>query len=196
MRVGLFGGSFDPIHRGHIEPVERVLQELDLERVYYLPTAQPPHKSDRRFAPALARYAMVEIALLAEPRLMVSTAELTPERRAYTVDTVESYRRRFSGDDLFLIVGADAFNELDTWRRWQDLVELVTLVVLERAGVRVDMELLRERSGSARVVRFDNPPLDVSSTELRARLRAGRSLPADAIPAAVLDYIRKYSLYR
>lgn len=196
MRIGLFGGSFDPIHRGHIEPVKRVRTELGLDRVYYLPTAQPPHKSDHRFAPALARYAMVEIALLDAPHLLVSTLELTPERPAYTVETTEHFRRQYPEADLHLIIGADAFRELDTWRRWRDLVRTVTLVVLRRPGESVDAAALETETGGEGVVLFENPPLDISSTELRECLRRGGTPPAGCIPDAVLDYIRKYSLYR
>jgi len=188
MKVGLFGGSFDPIHRGHIEPVRQACRDLALDRVYYLPTAQPPHKSERRFAPALARFAMVELALLHDPQLLVSTFELTLGRRAYTVDTVEHFRRQLPSADLFLIIGADSYRELDTWRRWRDLVEMVTLVVLRRPGSEVAV--------AGGVIVLDNAPLDVSSTELRERLRQGDRSVDGLIPEAVLDYVRKYSLYQ
>ena len=100
MKIGLFGGSFDPIHRGHVEPVREARRRLGLERVIYLPTATPPHKPRRALAPALARFAMVELALLGEEGLYVSAHELTPERPAYTVETLEHFRRQMPEAEL------------------------------------------------------------------------------------------------
>ena len=99
MKLGLFGGSFDPIHRGHIDPVREAKRTLGLDRVLYLPTARPPHKPGRVLTPAYARYAMVEMALLGEDGLYASTHELTPDRPAYTVETLEHFHRTLPGNE-------------------------------------------------------------------------------------------------
>lgn len=202
MKLGIFGGSFDPPHWGHIRPVRTARRQLGLERVIYLPTAQPPHKPDRRLTPAWARFCMVELALLREEGLYASTHELTPGRRAYTVETLEHFRRRYPDADLHLLMGSDSFAELAAWRRWRRLPELAQLVVLERPGSesasvraaapREVLELLAD--GRARLLAGE--PVDLSSTELRARLGRGESPPPGVVPELVLDYIDKYALYR
>lgn len=201
-RVGLFGGSFDPIHRGHIEPVQEARRALGLERVIYLPTADPPHKPGRRFAPALRRFAMVELALLAEPGLYVSPRELTEGRPAYTIDSVEAFARELPDARLHLIIGSDSLAELATWRRWQDLLDAVRLVVLIRPGFELDAirgelpeRLVRLADGGG-VDFVAHRPLAISSTDLRRLLRRGDEPPAGQLSPQVLDYARKYALYR
>ena len=202
MKLGLFGGSFDPVHRGHIEPVQAARQELGLERVLYLPTAVPPHKPGREFAPALARFAMVELALLAEPGLRVSTHELTLGRPAYTVETLEHFRREAPAAELHLLLGGDAFADLHHWVRWREILELARLVVLVRPGwerqalVSGAPAELRAQVERGRVHWIENPPVSVSSTTLREILSRGEEPPPGSVPAMVVQYIRKYSLYR
>jgi nicotinate-nucleotide adenylyltransferase len=194
-RVGLFGGSFDPIHRGHVDPVVEASRVLGLERVVYLPTAEPPHKEGRRFAPALQRYCMVELALLGHVDLVVSDHELTEGRKAYTIDTVEHFAAELPGSELYLFVGADSYLELDQWRRYQDLLAMVTLVVLARPGFERALERQPAANGH-RVVLFESTQVDVSSTALRELLRAGQRPSSEAMAEAVVDYCRKYALYR
>lgn len=200
-RVGLFGGSFDPFHAGHLLPVLAARRQLALDRVIYLPTARPPHKPKRSFAPAYARYAMVELALLAEDGLYASPHELTLGRPAYTVETVEAFRRSFPEVAFHLLIGSDSLAELASWRRWEELVAHARLVVLARPGwelERVVGELPAElaRRVEAGEVDVVVHPVDRSATEIRRSLAAGEEPPAGALPPAVLDYIRKYSLYR
>lgn len=201
-RVGLFGGSFDPIHRGHLDPVRAAVGAFALDRVIYLPTARPPHKPKREFASALARFTMVELALLAEPDLVVSDHELTLGRPAYTVETVEHFAAAMPDADLHLLVGSDSFAELPTWRRWSELVARVELVVLVRPGwemaeVRGALPPeLEERTASGHVHVVSDASVDLSSTELRRTLAGGGQPPAGALEPLVLDYIRKYDLYR
>ena len=135
MKIGLFGGSFDPIHCGHIRPVLEAVDQVGLERVMYLPTGRPPHKPDRRLAPALARYAMTELALLEHDRLWVSSHELSEAAPAYTVDTLRHFAEAYPDDELHLLIGADSFAELSTWVRFREILDLARLVVLARPGV-------------------------------------------------------------
>jgi nicotinate (nicotinamide) nucleotide adenylyltransferase len=134
MKVGLFGGSFDPIHCGHLEPVKQARRQLGLDRVIYLPTAIPPHKPVRRLAPPLARYAMVELAILHEEGLCASPYELTLDRPAYTAETLEHFQRQLPGAELYLLIGSDSFLELPHWFRWRDIAAAARLVVLSRPG--------------------------------------------------------------
>ena len=134
MKLGLFGGSFDPIHAGHVRPVQDARRALGLERVIYLPTADPPHKPDQVFAPAHARYAMVEMAILGEEGLYASPRELTPGRPAYAIDSIEAFAAEYPGAAIHLLIGSDSFGELPTWRRWRDLIAAARLVVLVRPG--------------------------------------------------------------
>jgi nicotinate (nicotinamide) nucleotide adenylyltransferase len=134
MKIGLFGGSFDPIHCGHLEPVKEARRLLGLERVIYLPTAIPPHKPGRHLAPPLARYAMVELAILAEEGLYASPYELTLDRPAYTAETLEHFQRDLPAAELHLLIGSDSFFELPRWVRWRDIAAAALLVVLARPG--------------------------------------------------------------
>jgi nicotinate-nucleotide adenylyltransferase len=200
MKMGLFGGSFDPIHRGHLEPVRAACDVLGLDRVLYLPTANPPHKPRRAQAPPWARFAMVELALLSEERLFASAHELTLDRPAYTVETLEHFQRELPGADLHLIVGGDSFADLAQWVRFREIPKLARLVVLARPGWdlaagRLDPEVAELAHGE-RVRLLDQPPVEVSSTRIRSLLAAGEPLPAGAVPELVVRYIAKYDLYR
>ncbi len=224
MKIGLYGGSFDPIHYGHIRPVRQAREALALDRVIYLPTANPPHKSLASLredgshhgrTPALARYAMAELALLAEKDCFVSTFELGTEV-AFTVDSLEHFRRRWPKARLFLILGSDSLVQLDTWRNWRRILELAELAVLERPDV---SDTLPPRLAAAldndRVHRIANLPVAASSTEIRRRLSTdtevgnaprGHDIAGAPpgrlddlhrlVPPLVLDYIVKYELYR
>jgi len=200
MKVGLFGGSFDPIHRGHIDPVREAKRALGLDRVIYLPTARPPHKPGRAMAPPLARFAMVEMALLDEEGLEVSAHELTLDRPAYTVETLEHFRREMPKADLHLLIGGDSFADLHHWVRWREIAEAARLVVLTRPGWNLETAPLDRgvadlaRTGRALLLR--QPAVDVSSTRLRELLAAGLPLPEGAVPELVVRYVQKYALYR
>ncbi len=201
-RLGLFGGSFDPVHHGHVEPVLQALRELDLDRVVYLPTARPPHKPGRQFAPSHARFAMVELALLEHPELLVSAFELTPGKPAFTVDTVRHFRERHPRAELYLLIGGDSFATIDGWHGWRELVDEARLGVLMRPGWRVERvraELapaVAELAATDRVHFVANRAVEISSTELRRRFAEGREVGDDLMPGLVVRYVLKYALYR
>ena len=197
MKLGLFGGCFDPIHYGHIRPVQEARSKLDLDRVVFLPPAVPPHKPGHH-----ARFTMVELALLDEPGLVVSPLELTPGRPFYTVDSLRHFRQLHGEAELYLLIGGDGFAELQTWKEWQEIVRLAHLAVLTRPDWqwsdfrdRGPAELV-ELATTDRVHLITNNPVAVSATEIRQRLAEGQELPADAVPELVLKYIRQYSLYQ
>lgn len=213
MKIGIFGGSFDPVHLGHLVPVQEARRRLGLDRVVYLPTASPPHKLDPGSAPeapAAARYAMVEMAILPEEGLYASDLELRPDRPSYTVESLEHFRDEGAEAgyelDLHLILGSDSLAELHTWRRWREILDLARLVVL----VRPEAELSAIRGGLAPELRelLDLPGegggievvadarVDVSSTEIRRRLARGEAPDEENLPPLVVDYLQKYRFYR
>lgn len=202
MKLGLFGGSFDPVHAGHVLPVLAARDCLELDRVIYLPTARPPHKPGHQFAPWHARFSMVELALIDEPDLLVSPLELTPGRTAYTVDTLEHFQRQHPEAELHLLIGGDSFAGLESWQRWREIVEIARLVVLVRPGWEIEHTRrhltpeLRRLAGDSRVHFMANRAVEVSSTELREKVRTGAPITADEMSPLVLQYVQKYSLYR
>ncbi len=198
-RLGVYGGSFDPIHRGHIDPVLAAVDQLDLDRVLYLPTAQPPHKPGVRFAPVGRRFAMVEIALLDHSRLEVSDLEMS-ERPTYTVETLERLRQEDPDAELYLLVGSDSLAEIEGWRRWRALFDLAQIAVLRRPGWSEEAVEAAASSPLHEAIRrgavwIDNEPFDVSATMIRERLRAGKVVPPNDVPASVVQYAVKYGLY-
>jgi nicotinate-nucleotide adenylyltransferase len=199
VKLGLFGGSFDPIHRGHVLPVQEARRALGLDRVLYLPTAHPPHKPRRAMAPPHCRYAMVEMALLGEEGLFASPYELTLDRPAYTVETLEHFRQAAPEADLHLLIGGDSFADLHHWVRWREIPELARLVVMARPGWGLEESglppELKELAQSERVVFLHQPPVDVSATRLREMFARGEQPPAGQVHESVVRYVQKYDLY-
>lgn len=202
MKIALFGGSFDPIHYGHIQPVREVMEQLGIDRTIFLPTAQPPHKLGKQFAPAASRFVMVELATLEEEDMWVSAFELTPDQPAFTIDSVEHFKSEQPEVEFYLLLGGDAFAELSSWKRWEDLVEAVGLLVMVRPGWSLEdyrerlPAALRALALSARVTFFQNEPVSISATELRRRIASGLEVSDQDVPPLVLEYLRKYNLYR
>jgi len=195
MRIGLYGGSFDPVHQGHLRPVREAGRALGLDRVIYLPTARVPHKEGSA-ASALARYVMVELALLGEPDMHVSALEMG-DRVTYTIETLEHFRREEPNARLFLILGSDSFVRLDRWRRWRDILSLAELAVLERPGEeREPSPELHSALAGARFHRIANAPVPISSTAIRQRITEDPEPLRQLVPPLVLDYIDKHELYR
>jgi nicotinate-nucleotide adenylyltransferase len=202
VRVGLFGGSFDPIHEGHRACALAALEALALDRVDFLPTAVPPHKPDRRFAPALARYAMAELALLDDARLRVAADELTPGIPAYAIETVELRRQSRPDEEPVLLIGADSLATLDGWRRWRDLLATVELGVFTRPGFDWAATEPRIASDLAAAIRAANlhwigaVEHPAAATEIRRRFAAGEPIPDGWLAPRVLAFVEKYQLYR
>jgi nicotinate-nucleotide adenylyltransferase len=210
-RTALFGGSFNPIHCGHLLLADEVREALALDRVLFMPAALPPHKARQQLAPAVDRFAMVALATAGHPAFDVSDLELRRPGPSYTVDTVEALRAG-GADELFVLVGSETFLDLLSWKDAPRLARLARLVVVPRAGSAFDpdsvqaLKVLRE-IGHERFVRAGHPlppdgvlivhaaSLPISASDLRRRAREGRSL-AYRLPDAVIAYIRARQLYR
>ena len=185
MRVGLFGGTFDPIHVGHLAIANAALESVPLDRIVFIPARRAPLKAEGPVASEADRLAMVELAVAGEQRFSVSRVELDRDGPSYTVDTLE---RLAGGDELFLILGGDALAALPRWKDADRIGTLAKLVVAERPGA-------PERLANASILAFDAPRLDISSRELRARAARGRSLRY-LVPDPVWRHIEARGLYR
>jgi nicotinate-nucleotide adenylyltransferase len=189
-QVGLFGGSFDPVHNAHVALARLALESLDLDELRWIPVWQPWQKA-RRLAPAAAREAMVRIAIDGEPRFVLERAELRRRGTSYTLDTVRELAAAEPDADWYLILGQDQYAGLHTWRDWRELVKLVTLVIAPREGAPpVDPQI---EATPHRFIAL--APMHESSTDIRALIAAGK--PIDAlVPPGVARYIEQHHLYR
>lgn len=189
-QVGLFGGSFDPVHNAHLALARVALTELSLDEVRWVPVWQAWQKS-RELAPAADREAMVRLAIAGEPRFVLERCELRRRGVSYTLDTVRELRAAEPDVDWYLILGQDQYAGLHTWRDWRELVALVTLVIAPRPGApNVDPQVA---STPHRTVAL--PMMGESSTDIRELLAAGQSIEG-LVPPAVASYIERHHLYQ
>lgn len=200
MRVGVFGGSFDPIHLGHLILAEMCFEQLRLDEVRFTPTAVAPHKQDRRPTPAEHRAAMIELAIAGREGFVLSQIEMDRGGVNYTVDTLATMAER-PESELFLLLGADMFNDLPNWRRPADVCRLALPVGVQRAGMPPpEFERLRPlldpaRFEAARAAAVVMPLVGISSSMIRQRAATGKSIRF-LTPRAVEAYIEQHRLYR
>ena len=197
-RIGLFGGTFDPIHNGHLHIARSFADELDLESVILLPAGDPYHKAAPR-TPAHHRLAMAEIAAQADSRLAVSDCDIVRQGATYTHDTVQIFHQHFPAAELWLLIGMDSLLQLHTWHRWQDLVRQCRIAAAPRPGSSLAQapaplqSWLAEALPQGRLHILQAEPLPISSSQIRQQLAAEHTSPD--LPPAVLDYIRQHQLY-
>lgn len=210
--LGLFGGTFDPIHLGHLRLAETARDALGLDRVRFIPAGQPPHRATPG-ASGADRLAMTRLATAANPHFEVDAAEVDAAQASFTILTLERLRRELGPTQpMVLLLGTDAFLGLPTWRRWTELLAFTHLAVANRPGYPLDFARLpadladriaRHRARPAAlsaapagaIVPFEIPPTTISATDIRARCAAGLSV-ADLLPPPVVDYISLHQLYR
>ena len=189
-RIGLFGGTFDPPHLGHLIAAERVAEVLSLERIVFIPAYHPPHKSEAGVSSADDRLAMIQLAIQDEPRFEVSGIEYERRGTSYTIDTVRTIH---DGErKLFLLLGADQLRAFTSWKDYQRIASLTTLVVLARHP---DAAQCEDDTIDRDVIRLTLPIIEISSSEIRDRVRADRSIRY-LVPERVRAYIDAHHLYR
>ena len=198
-RLGLLGGTFDPIHNGHLAIARSVRASLDLDQVVFIPAGIPPHKPGQRITPGVDRAAMVALAIAGDPGLGLSMIELERPGPSYAVDTLAALAGAESGRPRMLefVLSAEAFAGFPTWREPGRILELARLAVVPRAGARPIDEAWMDASlpgWRERVDFVDGPLVDVSASVIRDRVRAGTSI-GGLVPAAVADYIAAHHLY-
>ncbi len=215
-KLGIFGGTFNPVHYGHLAAAQEVSERLGLDRVLFIPSYLPPHKQET--VPAAShRLEMVRLAVTGNPVFAASDIEMRRGGRSYTIDTVETLLRDHPGSDLFFLIGLDSFLEIHTWHEWERLLTLCRFVVLSRPGYRfaalaelavVDQALPEQlaaldrgerkdaeaRIGTSVVFFLSVPLYDISSTGIRRRVREGQSIKY-LLPEPVETYIIKNNLY-
>lgn len=201
MRIGICGGTFDPFHRGHLDPVLHARETMQWDRVFYVPAYVQPFKQDRSTVSPWHRFAMAAAATLHDPALFVSSIELERGAVSYTVDTLEQLRGLYPEATLDWVIGDDNLAALLEWRSIDRIFDLANFTVLTRGGgevpesLRIRIRAPHERASHGAIALVENPAVHVSSTEVRRRVQAGE--PIDTlVPPAVSRYIDHYGLYR
>lgn len=194
-RIALYGGTFDPIHLGHLEIARRVLELFEIEKVLFVPAQSPPHKVARPVTEPIHRYAMLALATQNDPDLSISTFELDAPDRRYTVNTVEHFQNVFGeSTELFFIMGADSWSEIKTWREWERLLGMINHIVVTRPGYEIAEAPVEFKQ---RVFFTDAVLKDISATNIRRLASEGRMEElAKLVPEPVAEYIKKYQIYR
>lgn len=190
-RIGIMGGTFDPIHHGHLVAASEVSHELELDEVVFVPTGKQPFKADRKVTRAEHRYLMTVVATASNPRFTVSRVDIDREGTTYTIDTLRDLRRIFPDEELFFITGADAISEILRWKDSEELFDLARFVGVTRPGHTADIGGLP----AERITLLEIPALAISSTSCRDRIAEGRPVWY-LVPDGVVQYIGKYGLYR
>lgn len=212
MRIGLLGGSFNPVHNAHLRIAEEAQAACGLDRVIFIPAADPPHKPVAGGVSFATRSIMVGIAIAGRPDFEMSTIEAERGGKSYSIDTIRAFRERFPDDDLFFIIGGDSFLEIGTWHRYDEIFRSCNLIVVERPGCPITDPLaalpeavrgefttgsgtgrLTHRSGTA-LFFITGSPLELSSTEIR-RLAAGGADLTRYVPHDVAAYISHQRIY-
>ena len=218
-RIAFYGGTFDPVHLGHLAIARRVCELFEIDQVLFVPAQVAPHKVGRDVTPAIHRYAMLSLATQHDKSLLVSTFELESSETGYTVDTLDHFRKTLPESDLFFIMGADSWAEISTWRDWQRLLGMANHIVVTRPGYEIGIpnEELRDRlidvrstqqqeglvskrvleRGSGKIFITDAVMKDVSATEVRrVASEGGYEELTKLVPEPVAEYIGKYGIYR
>lgn len=200
-RIALFGGSFNPIHNGHLIIARSVAEQLRVDRMLLIPSRRPPHKTASSLLDAEHRAAMIRLAIAGEASLDMSDYELTSEGTNYTIDSVAHFREEFGLDvSLYLVIGVDSLNELTSWYRVRALADACRIVTAKRPGweeinwPQLAGVLSEEQMAILKCGVLDTPRIEISSTDIRRRIREGRSIRY-LVPAAVREHIESNRLY-
>lgn len=192
-RIGVMGGTFDPIHHGHLVAASEVADRFALDEVIFVPTGQPWQKEGKQISPAEDRYLMTVIATASNPRFSVSRVDIDRGGPTYTIDTLKDLREEFADEELYFITGADALASIMSWHDWEEMFQLAEFVGVTRPGYELREDMLPPAI-QERVHLVEIPAMAISSTDCRARAAAGRPVWY-LVPDGVVQYIAKKSLY-
>ncbi len=214
LKIGIFGGTFNPVHFGHLRTAEEVCEQLGLDRIIFIPASRPPHKNTSGIAPFVHRWKMLELALEHNPRFELSDIENRRPGKSYSIDTLKQLRQAYPApSSIYFLLGMDAFQEITTWKDYKNLFELTNFVILARPGYNIDKtyDLLRreisEKYEYSRENNFFFHPslckvhfcqvtlLDISSTRIRKLVAEGRSVRY-LVPDLIKEYIEKTHIYK
>ena len=196
-KIGIFGGTFDPLHTGHMIVAETIMDEFGLDQVVFIPAAVPPHKLGRQISPARDRYMMTMLATCSNPRFQVSDMEMHRQGPSYSRDTLAQLIEKHGSDtEFYFVVGADSVVSLHTWNRIDELLGMCHFIGASRPGCMPDMSKIKARFGplAEKIHCLETPELEISSTEIRKRVRLGKTIRY-IVPEAVEQYIYKEKLY-
>jgi nicotinate-nucleotide adenylyltransferase len=211
-RIAFYGGSFDPVHNGHLKIARELLRLFELDEFYFIPAFHAPHKRDKQPSSAYHRFAMLSLATLDEPAIRVSAIELEAPEKPYTIETQGKLKERFDHEaKIFFVIGADSWNEIDTWRDWENVLTVTDIVVVTRPGYDIGFSHIPDRIMTRvvdvrgqnsfglfdddRIYITDAVNMNISATEIRRMAASGESGWENHVPAEVAKYIKKNKLY-
>lgn len=195
-KIAIFGGTFNPIHNGHLNLLRQVQQQMEFDEILLVPAHIPPHKTVKNLASGNDRMEMLRLAVENIPEAGVCDVELTEKGKSYTIDTLKKLHALFSTDQLYFIIGTDMLLTFDTWKRWKDILKLAIVVASGRDENEYQLLLKKAESLSDdRILVLKTDPLPLSSTQVRKKLSAGEGAEK-LVPPAVLSYIHEKGLYR
>jgi nicotinate-nucleotide adenylyltransferase len=213
-KIAFYGGTFDPVHCGHITIAKRLLSLFDLDQFVFLPAYHAPHKPDNKPTSAYHRFAMLALATAGEPQISISTLELDRAEKRYTVDTLPEIIERHPNTDVFFVMGADSWRDILTWREWEKVLLMTNHIVVTRPGYEIGIDHVSDavrsrivdlRNSNEDPLKTNTPSIfitdavrhDVSATEIRQDIREDEKLDrTDDVPQEVAKYIEKYELYK
>ncbi len=196
-KIGIFGGTFDPIHTGHIEIAKTAKEKMELDLVIFVPSGDPPHKTDKKVGNKEDRLYMTKLVSSCYDFFSVSDYEVTKDQRSYSVNLIKHFKEIYKTDELYFIIGADSLYNLPLWYRYEELIEMVTFIVISRPHQLDKSRLLDKFKGTEkppRILFVDDVSIDISSTEIRDKIKNGHDVK-DVLPQPVLSYIKDKGLY-
>jgi nicotinate-nucleotide adenylyltransferase len=190
-KLGVLGGTFDPIHMGHLVLAEQVREKLQLEQVIFIPCASPPHKTEQELSSAKDRFEMTKLALKGNPYFSVTDIELKREGLSYTVETLRELKELYKNSEIYFLTGSDVLNEITTWKDPEEIYKLAKIVI----GIRPGFDKFDPENHFARKSTIVNiTGVDISSTQIREKVKKGESIKY-LVPLKVEEYIKKKNLY-
>lgn len=193
-KIGIMGGTFDPIHVGHLMIAEAVWDEYKLEKVLFIPSANPPHKHDVMTS-ARHRFNMTLLATCSNPHFEVSSIEMDRTGPSYTIDTIKALKKIYGDDtDFYFIIGADCIHELPSWHKIEELLKICKFIATKRPSYKLDLSIIAKEFSDYNIQLLETPELEISSTDIRQRIKKGYSIQY-ITTEQVQQYIRKEELY-